>query len=605
MTRYLRTPRRRLFLTASSVLMACGSTAAAETYVTLGGELGFSAVVGLSKDGEAFDYTTFATLSVDVEHSTDYGLIFGGKITLDTMDELKFNHYDHTDRFGVEEQYMFRKTVGGPTNIEARLFHWSGGQSISDGDVVAVKINSDWLSTGGTRSDMEYQFRPRMAENICKLAGQIANTMRGRQANLAQTPFLPTVGPNLRTNVGNGLLVNDEQIRMLNTAGITGQYVPAGQFLAKRQVWAMNALSSTVSVGSPPAVNGWPTFGGVPNRNGGRISVNPIASRIGVTSRAGRAAAVFQTRFETIKITPEMAEGLTLPAVVAQSTASKSATVFFNPGPDEMAKPKVNHAQVFVGPVAEIRTVASSEKLVIGAVCFEQQPMEDENYAYLQPASKVLGNTAASIFVEGGFGTLTLSNEDQSGVIDSDGPWADIVSLSASDSLMVSGDTAMFGITGALAATHNPGTRALDVIVGAKLDLGGVTIATDVLYDNDIPGMLDAWQLEAALLPLSMGRVAFALDSDADWWLEADYFSSGFSAEAQIGTPQNAPDGTPLYWWVNGEIDVNGATLYMEYDQQRDLAFGMEYDLAGAELFARVERVSDDVNLRFGSTLSF
>ena len=79
MNHRLCTPKRRLVLTATSVLMAYGASAGAETTITLGGDLGFSAVVGLSKDGEAFDYATFASINLDIEKSTNSGLILAAK----------------------------------------------------------------------------------------------------------------------------------------------------------------------------------------------------------------------------------------------------------------------------------------------------------------------------------------------------------------------------------------------------------------------------------------------------------------------------------------------------------------------------------------------
>ena len=589
--------------TASTMMVACGTAAFAETDITLGGELGIEAVVGLSKDSQAFSYTSLANLNIDVEHSTDFGLIIGGKITLNTLDILKLNLYSHTDPRGVEEHYLAKKVVPGPTAIMGHAFNASGGMQLSNEDIVAVKINSDWHSLDGTRTGMQLQVLPWMAENVCKLAGRFAATaeQKGRAANLTTAPNAPTVTPNLVTNLGNGLEAAG-QIRVFNTAGNLGKYVPAGQFLAKRQIWAAAPIGATITVPTPNGVTAAiPAIG-----QGARISVNPTGGGV------GSAAAVFQTRFENATITPKMVgtpKTASFPVLAWQSTASQSATVLFSPNPaapaQELKGQKVNHAKVFAGPFAEVRTVGSSEKMVVGAICLEQSPEAGTTYAFMQPSSKIVGNTGASIYVEGGFGKLTIGTEDNAGVIDSNGPWADIVSLSADNTLVLSAETSMFGITGVAAVTPNSGTRALNTIVGAKLDLGGVSVAADILYDPDIAGALDAWQLEAALISMSSGRFALAFDSDENWWIEADFYSPVFAAEAQAGMPENAPEGTPLYWWVTGEIDVNGATLLVEYDQQQDLAFGLEIDIGALESFARVERSDEETTLRFGSSLPF
>ena len=584
----MRTSRKRLFFSASTILVACGTIASAETDITLGGDLGISAVVGLSKDSQAFSYTNFTNLTIDVEHSTDFGLIIGGNITLNTLDLLKFDLYSRTDPRGVEEHYLAKKVVPGPTTMKGHVFNASGGMQVSNEDIVAVKINSDWHSMDGTRTGMQLQVLPWMAENVCKLAGRFADAMNGQEAQLDTLPSGAPVGPNLHSTAGNGLQVADK-IRVFSAAGLTGQYAAAGQFLAKRQIWANGPVNSNTSVAAPATI-------------GARISVNPLATG------NGSAAAVFQKRFDLVKITPNMVatpKTASYPSLVWQSTASQSATVLFSPGPGEQQGSKVNHAKVFAGPFAEVRTVGSSEKMVIGAICLEQSPEAGTTHAFMQPSSKILGKTGASIYVEGGFGKLTLGTDDESGVIDSDGPWADIVSLSADDTLVLSADTAMFGITGVAAVTPNPDTRALNTIIGAKLDLGGVSVAADILYDPDVEGALDAWQLEAALMSSSVGQFALAFDSDDNWWIEADYYNPLFAVEAQAGMPEAAPAGTPLYWWITGEIDVNGATLLVEYDQQRDVAFGVELDIGALETFARVERADDETALRFGSTLPF
>ena len=156
--------------------MAYGASAAAETTITLGGDLGFSAVVGLSKDGEAFDYATFASINLDIEKSTNSGLIFGGKVTLNALDELELSLFDDVDPFGVEERRLIRKTVDGPTDIQARVFPALGGMALAESDVVAVKINSDWLGIDQEQEAFTLALGSFTSSNICKLAGRGSTT---------------------------------------------------------------------------------------------------------------------------------------------------------------------------------------------------------------------------------------------------------------------------------------------------------------------------------------------------------------------------------------------------------------------------------------------
>ena len=73
----------------------------------------------------------------------------------------------------------------------------------------------------------------------------------------------------------------------------------------------------------------------------------------------------------------------------------------------------------------------------------------------------------------------------------------------------------------------------------------------------------------------------------------------------QIGRLEDALDDKPLYWITKGELDLTIGTLSAEYDQMGTLAFGVASDVAGGEIFARIEGVGEEINLRFGSTLSF
>lgn len=573
--------------------MTYGASAGAETYVTLGGDLGFSSVVGLSKGGEAFDYTTFANIELDLENSTDSGLVFGGKLTLNALDQLKLSLFDYTDPNGVEEHRLIRKTVAGPTDINAQIYGAFGGMPLSDDDIVAVKINSDWMTLGGTRSAVERPAPPLMAENICMLAGRMANQMVGRAATFENTPA-QVAAVNFRTAVGNGLQRGSkEDIFVANAVGESGHFAPAGQFLARREIWAVTGITTTATIGKPSAVNS------LTNPFGARISLNTGDGGF------GSVAAVYQTRFEAVKITPNMVDATDLPAEVWHSTASKAATVLFSPGADELSGELVNNAQVFVGPFAEIRTIGNSEKLVIGAACLTQSPFEADSNAYMQPVSKLLNFSGASVFIEGGFGSLTVSTEDHAGLISADGPWADIVSVAADNGVVLSGELSVMGLSAAVAAVPRFQTRALNTIAGAKFDFGGVSLGADVLLDADIAGVLDAWQLEAVIAPLPASRIAMGLDSENDWWLEAELAGPQFSAQGQIGVLEDALDSQPVYWIAKGELDLSIGTLSAEYDQLGALTIGLTQDVAGAEIWAKIESIGQEVNLRFGSTLPF
>ena len=69
---------------------------------------------------------------------------------------------------------------------------------------------------------------------------------------------------------------------------------------------------------------------------------------------------------------------------------------------------------VFAGPFMEVKLQSSSTKMVVGAACVEGIDASATNF-FLNNASKIVTASDASIFIEGGFGKVTLQTGDYAG----------------------------------------------------------------------------------------------------------------------------------------------------------------------------------------------
>lgn len=573
--------KRSLWLT-TSCLLAGGSAALAETDITLGGELGLSASFGLTKTALIVDVAETIRLNIGLANTLDSGLRFGGDLNLSGVDVLQLSPYLDTDPFGVQEKKLFKLTNDVDRQIAAVVYPLSGGDMITAGSIVAVKINSDWISTLSDITEYSHHLLPLRAPNICKMAGTFASKMVGQAAN-GNNP--PAFGADpLETRIGNGLAQGSDII--VERTGATGEYMPPGVFAAKRFIWAQAPLSTTMEV--PAAAH---------NR-GARISVN-----------GGSAAVVFETRFPATKITPDKVDPNALPGLVHVQTQSQSATLLFSPGPGELAGDKVNFAQVHIGPVMDVITRSSAEQKVVGAVCLEGDRQGSASNVFIDNATPLIAVAGASIFVEGGFGKLSLSTSDQGGFVTPSETWTDAVAFEGKDNLVLtglgSGAALADGLSFLLAGQAREDVRSWITIAGAKYDMGDLTLAADLLLDPSTEARVDAWQAEAVFEPFADATLSLGMDSAAYWWAEAHYKNPGFTLSYETGGPTVVTNTERRYWAASGALIINDTRLGVTYDKSEHLSFKFSRDLGAGSLFASIASAGDETDLVLGSTLKF
>ena len=618
---------KKFLLVGTALVGAVGIAAADSVDVTLGASLDMGWDYGLGKvasSSNGFGMLAFSgyqqiTAELALAGTTDAGLRFGAEVTLSTADVLRAQPYGTTS---FARKYAFQlRNSSNEVNMRGGGYNISGGEAISAEQIVAVKINSEWASKEAPVTSYAQQLGGlgiNDISNICKLAGRYADDMNGRAA----TGFgstLPAggaaVAPVFRTLVGNGRAIDDDI--HVDTGGLYGQVLRPGQFKAQRQIWATGAAGGTNVV--PPPVGG---------PIGARISVNPVQPSS--VARPGTAAAVFQTGFPSQSFTAKQIGSSGFPRLLASTVASRSATVLFSPGINELAGEKVNRAKVFLGPYMEARMTSSTTKLVVGAVCLSHQLQKSATQIHMDLASRVPQVGNASIFVEGGFGKLTLQKHSYPGAIDPLGNAGDRAGIG------IDGDNAGHnlgngtGLRTAIAILEDftflglKGYGAVDVstvslsgrpnyVLGTSFDLFGLKIAFEIednvdpdpANENPEDGYIDHWD---ATTGLEWHDVVLDVvtDSDGDWALGLGYALFGFSAEAvieNVAKGQNQKAGLSIDATLAAQID--GLEISLDLDE--DLAWGLSgrYSLGNAGLALYATYDASEAGGSIGSRLTF
>ena len=267
------------------------------------------------------------------------------------------------------------------------------------------------------------------------------------------------------------------------------------------------------------------------------------------------------------------------------------------------------NAAVYAGPFAEVKLQSSSTKMVIGAVCVEGVSPSETNY-FLNNASKVVTASDATVFIEGGFGKLTLQTGDYAGGVAAIGDAGDAADLDVDGLALIIEGAGLIGMNPYIAVDLEAATLAapsnlanLDILTGGTLNLGGLTAAVDVMLNAEDVLDITAWDLG---LDYAMGDMAVsaAYDSTNAWGLSASMDVAGFGVDATIyNKAQEEHVKTGLYYSVAASTSLNGFGLSIGLDQDMQPTVDLTKDLGGLSLYAGYDAA--DEGGKIGATLSF
>ena len=297
--------------------------------------------------------------------------------------------------------------------------------------------------------------------------------------------------------------------------------------------------------------------------------------------------------------------GSTTVTVQNGSTGTATATAVLSKGAVTIGTAQVTSAAIYAGPFMEVMMASSETKMVVGAACLSGVSASSTAF-YMNNASKVMTVSNASIYIDGGFGRLTLQSGDYSGGVGAIAGAGDQANIDA-DGLVVVAQG--LGILGAnpylavdLAAADTLGD--LEVVTGGTIDLGGLSAAIDVALDNpdDVFG-ISSWDLGASYAVGDLSLAA-ATDSSSDWGLSASMAIAGFAVNTTFGSSSAGDhEKAGITYSVSLSTALNGFGLSIGFDQDLQPAVGLDYDLGGLSLYAGYDAADEGGNI--GATLSF
>ena len=551
---------KKFVCAGSSLVAAAFAYSAGAVDVTLGGSIDMGVEYGLGKSNGDLTFAASineVSLSIAAGHTTDGGLAFGGNFTVGTAAEIEFDPY-----VTGNGKRLVKATVTGQTNIANQLWNVSGGGAVDSGDVVSVKINSSWRGLEGTQTLYQVDLGEFASSNLCKIAGRGTKPTGGN--------FGIWGGDRPASTIAGMTELQDHLAE-----SVAGSYLPAGQML----MWY---VEKSVSPGA---------F--IPTTDKTRVPVGaPVSTTRGVTAKMTASLKIEQSAWENTSTQ----------SATHIDFASKGQVDFDGAGGSLAA---ITDALIYVGPFMEVQMASSETKMVVGAACLTGVKGSSTAY-YMNNSSKVATVSNASIFIDGGFGRLTMQSSDYAGGVSAIAGAGDQADISADGLVVIAQGIGPLGANPYIALDLNAldSLGELEVITGGTITLGGLAASIDVALDNptDAFGISD-WDLG---LSYAMGRLslAAATDSSTDWGLRASMDLAEFAVSTTFGSSSaDDHEKAGITYSVSASTNLNGYSLAIGFDQDLQPDIGISYNLSGLNLYANYD--AGDEGGSIGATLSF
>ena len=551
------------FLIAGSGLAAVAAAGSAGAVdVTLGGSIEMGIEYGLGKKHDGFTFTgssAYQDISINISAAgtTDAGLKFGGSFSINSAEEMKLNLYENGGNKYIAKLVNTDATAG----IKGVAYNVSGGKQVLAASMVSVKINSAWHAAKSKLTGYGVAVGA-IAENsaICKIAGKAAEGT----AAAADTD-----------NAGVIAAANDVAVARLDADG---------------------AVLSQIDLDGVAAGDGYLAAG--------RLTANTAANQAGISLTAGTVDGGHKVHVELGAADTDAADGADADWNVY---IDDGANTLFDSASDDVV---VNDAAVYAGPYAEVKMTSSTTKMVVGAVCVTNVVDGSETAAYLDPASRILEVSNASIFLEGGFGKLTLQQGDYSGKVAAIGAAGDQATISSSGLVAVLEGASFMGMSGYGAVdvgSIKMGSRP-NYMLGTSVDLMGLTVAVEMEDETVSSGdnkYIDKWDMGTsyAIGDLSMN---FVLDSASDWAVSASASVAGFTASSVIeNVAKNASKKAGLSIDTTLSTDFNGISVSIGLDEDMDYTLSGSYALGSSGLAITASYDSEDNGGKVAAKMSF
>ena len=522
---------KKFLIAGSSLAAVAAAGSAGAVDVTLGGSIDMGVEYGVGKGLDGAEQSAHMaigdnyqaiTISVAAAGTTDAGLKFGGSFGISTATELVFDPYhvganDKTDTATSDAggsnnlKYLYKKVnTDGEVGIRGVGYNVSGGDVVSAGKMVSVKINSAWHAAEDSVVDYNGTIAALDTNSaICKLAGEIKSGAAGYVSR----------GANGNESIVNGI-------------------ARAGK---------ATALAGAIMTGN---ING--TSNNV-NLAGGNVQVD--------LNTAGNAVA----------------------SIVADS--------------------------VYFGPFMEVKMTSSTTKMVVGGVCVTNEFDNTDTKIHMDVASRVMHVSDASIYIEGGFGKLSVGTSAYGGSVAGVGGAGDQVKVDGDLNATLS-SVSFMGLSGSGAVavdSINLGQRP-NYAFGTSVDLLGLTVAVEMEDEQVTSGdnkYIDKWDAGTSY-DLNGMSVAIATDSDGAWAMSLGYELLGFSMSSVV---ENIATGNSEKAGLNIDTtfatNLNGVAISVALDEELAWSIGASYTLGNSGLSMYANYSQADQGGKIGAKMSF
>lgn len=521
------------FLIAGSGLAAVAAAGSAGAVdVTLGGSIEMGIEYGLGKKHDGFTFTGSSAyqdivINISAAGTTDAGLKFGGSFSINSAEEMKLNLYEN----GGNKYLAKLVNTDASAGIKGVAYNVSGGKQVLAGSMVSVKINSAWQGAKSKLTGYGVAVASIAADSaICKIAG--------------------------RANEGTATAADTDN------AGV----IAASNDIAVARLDAAGAVLSMIDLDGVASGDGYLAAG--------RLTADVAAVQAGISLTAGTVDGGHKVHVELGAADTDAADGADADFDVYIDDGANTA---FDAAADDVV---INDAAVYAGPYMEVMMTSSTTKMVVGAVCVTNDVDASETAAYLDLASRILEVSNASIFLEGGFGKLTLQQGDYSGKVAGIGSAGDQATVSSSGLVAILEGASFMGMSGYGAVDVGSITMGQrpNYMLGTSVDLMGLTVAVEMEdeYASSDNEYIDNWDMGTSY---AIGDLAmdFVLDSAGDWAVSASASVAGFTASSVIeNVAKNASKKAGLSIDTTLSTDFNGISVSIGLDE------GMAYTLSGS-----------------------
>lgn len=542
--------KRVLIFSSLLTLPSAGKALALD--VVLGGTLQLELDFGVEKSDPLSFGATRSTISVSLgmEGSTDAGLNYGASLNFATSKELQISPYV---ALGGRD-YLAKATAPGRTNIQGAVYAVSGGDALSNDSIVAVKIASDWIGVSERQTAYAFELSMQTAA-ICKLAGK-ANFAGGTNTSFRQTEVDTVVGVTQPTgNIGS-----------FQSLPIAGWLVPGRLF----------HIAGTMAGAGLPTITA--TLEGTTTLQYFGSHGSPVVG---------------------IQLTAPDPISATIPSAVMMS--QYNVTFYGDSGTSDDVQ--LLGAEIFQGPFMSVHTIHRSDKLVLGAACLAGRT---DTKAYLDLAQDaVLVRDHADIFIEGGFGMVSLTSSGEAGSVSTIGSMDPKAEIRGTDLTLSYQGASNYAVRPGLALNlEDPN----ELLAHGMVQVGGVFAGFDIRLDlhpfsNHPIISTQGWELAAGysgdLVSLQIG-----LDSEDDIGLtgELDLGSLSLYAEAITPAAKNQTFYGPSYL-LSASYDADEFSVSGTIDEERRVTIAASYDLSILSIYGDFDFMSQEG--RIGTTLKF